>query len=83
MTEIFTDAMENELDRISSEITEEVSSRVIKEMNYLDRERDEREEERFRQLDTVIRSRQLKGKYRAEAAATVVHGKGKQKRWRQ
>ena len=83
MTGIFVEAMESQLDRISNEITEEVSNRVIKEMNYLDRERDEREEERFRQLDTVIRSRQLKGKYRAEAAATVARGKGKQKRWRQ
>jgi len=83
MADVFVDAMGSELDRISNEITEEVSNRVIKEMNYLDREREEREEERFRQLDTVIRSRQLKGKYRSEAAATVIRGKGKQRRWRQ
>ena len=82
MTDILADAMEAGFDRVTDDISDQVSRRVIKEMNYLDREREEREEERFRDLDEAIRSRQRRGKYRAEAAATVVDGKEKKSRWK-
>ena len=49
------------------EIGAQVEERVLKEMNYLMREREEQEEERFRKLDEAIRSRQRRG--RKEKAA--------------
>ena len=82
MTDILADAMGAEFDRVTDEISDQVSRRVIKEMNYLDREREEREEERFKELDEAIRSRQRRSKYRAEAAAAVVSGREKKSRWK-
>lgn len=82
MTDIFADAVEAGIDRVTDEISDQVSRRVIKEMNYLDREREEREEERFRELDEVIRSRQKRSRYKAEAAATVCLGREKKSRWK-
>ncbi len=82
MTDIFVDAMEAGLNRVTDEISDQVSSRVIKEVNYLDREREEREEDRFKALDEAIRSRQWRRKYRAEAAATTAAGKWKRKKKR-
>lgn len=43
---------------LGQEISAQVEEKVIKEMNYLMREREEREEERFRRLDAAIRKRQ-------------------------
>ena len=82
MTDILVEAMEVGFDRMSDSVSDRVSRRLIKEMNYLDREREEREEERFKELDEAIRSRQRKGKYKAEAAATLVREKGKKNRWK-
>ncbi len=78
MNHIIGQAVEANMARISQEITEDVSGavsenvtdRVMKEVEYLLRVSDEKEEERFKQLDETIRSYQNKGKGRAEAAAT-------------
>ena len=43
-------------------ISEDVGEQVLKEMNYLMREREELEEERFRQLDEAIRGNLKKKK---------------------
>ena len=88
MNHVIGQAMEANMDRISREITEEVSEtvcetvgetvsdqvtdRVMREVEYLMRISDEREEERFKQLDETIRAYQKKGKGRAEAAATKI-----------
>ncbi len=80
MNHIIGQAVEAHMVRISREITEDVSGavsenvtdRVMKEVEYLLRVSDEKEEERFKQLDETIRAYQLKGKGRAEAAATKV-----------
>ena len=40
---------------LGQSISEEVGKQVIKEMNYLMREREEAEEDRFRRLDAAIR----------------------------
>ncbi len=80
MNHIIGQAVEANMARISQEITEEVSDavsenvtdRVMKEVEYLLRVSDEKEEERFKQLDETIRAYQNKGKGRAEAAATKV-----------
>ena len=74
MNHIIGQAVEANMVRISREITEDVSEnvtdRVMKEVEYLLRVSDEKEEERFKQLDETIRAYQSKGKGRAEAAAT-------------
>lgn len=86
MNHIIGQAMETNMERISKEITKEVSEnisenvsesisenvtdRVMKEVEYLMRVNDEKEEERFKQLDETIRAYQKNGKGRAEAAAT-------------
>ncbi len=80
MNHIIGQAVEANMARISQEITEDVSDavsenvtdRVMKEVEYLLRVSDEKEEERFKQLDETIRAYQNKGKGRAEAAATKV-----------
>lgn len=46
-----------------------VNDKVLKEIDYLMRVADERDEERFRQLDETIRLYQKENKGRAEAAA--------------
>ncbi len=77
MNHIIGQAVEANMIRISREITEDVSDavsenvtdRVMKEVEYLLRVSDEKEEERFKQLDETIRAYQNKRKGRAEAAA--------------
>ena len=55
MTEIVGKAIAANNEQLSKTISEEVGEHVIKEMNYLMREREEAEEERFRKLDEAIR----------------------------
>lgn len=56
MTEIVGKAIAANNEMLSKKISEDVGEQVIKEMNYLMREREEAEEERFRKLDEAIRS---------------------------
>ena len=49
-------------ENLSRTISEDVGEQVLKEMNYLMREREELEEERFRQLDEAIRGNLKKKK---------------------
>lgn len=62
MTEIVGKAIVANNEQLGKCISEEVGERVIKEMNYLMRERDEAEEERFRKLDEAIRGNLKKPK---------------------
>lgn len=55
MTEIVGKAIAANNRELSQNISEDVGEQVIKEMNYLMREREEAEEERFRKLDDAIR----------------------------
>ena len=55
MTQIVGKAIEANNQELSQSISEEVGKQVVKEMNYLMREREEMEEERFRKLDAAIR----------------------------
>ena len=66
MTTIVRRAMEENNQALSREVGNEVGDRVLKEMNYLMREQDEAEEERFRKLDEAIRSRQKGRRFRKE-----------------
>ena len=56
MTEIVEKALEANNEKLSKNISEDVGEQVIKEMNYLFREQEEAEEERFRHLDEAIRT---------------------------
>ena len=80
MSEILSDVMSAGYEKMSDDITERVSRRVIKEMNYLDREREEWQEEQFKQLDETIRNCQRRGRFRAETAATGMPDK--RKKWK-
>ena len=55
MTQIVGKALAANNQELSQNISDEVGKQVIKEMNYLMREREEQEEERFRKLDAAIR----------------------------
>lgn len=76
MNHIIGRALDANLDRlareVSSTVSEDVTDKVIKEVEYLMRVGDEKEEERFRQLDETIRAYQKQGRGRAEAAAAKV-----------
>lgn len=81
MTKIIGKAMEANnrslTGAISNEVSDRVSDRLIKQMDYVMRENEEREEERFRKLDEAIRSRQ---KASAEAAAAMEDTRRKKKK---
>ena len=55
MTNIVGKAIAANNEELSRSIGEDVGEQVLKEMNYLMREREEMEEERFRHLDDAIR----------------------------
>ncbi len=60
MSGIVKEALSENNPSLGKEIGESVGDRVLKEMNYLMREQDEQEEERYRKLDAAIR--ELNGK---------------------
>ena len=64
MSTIVKRAMEENNQALSQEVGVQVGERVLKEMNYLMREQDEAEEERFRKLDEAIRTRQKGRRFR-------------------
>lgn len=72
MNHIIGRALEVNNEKLSQDISYLVNDKVIKELEYLVRINDEKEEERFKQLDEVIRLYQKEGKGRAEAAAAKV-----------
>ena len=61
-------AIEENNHALGKEVGDQVGDRVLKEMNYLMREQDEQEEERYRKLDETIRIYQ-KGKRSVKRAA--------------
>lgn len=67
--------MENNYE-LGKEVGGRVSESVLKEMDYLMKVQDEREEERFKKLDELVRVHQ---KNRKEIAATAEGGKKKKK----
>ena len=71
MNHIIGRAMEENSEKLSQDISYLVHDKLMKEMEYLMRVSDEREEERFKRLDESIRSCQRDNQGRAEAAASV------------
>jgi len=66
MSGIVKEALAENNQELGREVGENVGDRVLKEMNYLMREQDEQEEERFRKLDDAIRSLGRHGRRRAK-----------------
>lgn len=71
LTNIVVGAMEQNNETLSEQVTTKVSENVIKEMDYLLRLKEEREEERFKKIDELIRNSQKSKK--------EVAGSGKKK----
>ena len=69
LTQMIGQAIEENNEKLSQDISRVVNDKVLKEIDYLMRVADERDEERFRQLDETIRLYQKENKGRAEAAA--------------
>ena len=72
MVQMIGQAIEENNEKLSQDISRMVNEKVVKELDYLMRVADERDEERFRQLDETIRLYQRENKGKAEAAATRV-----------
>ena len=58
MDKVVAKAMKQQTAQLGKEVSGHVSETVLKEMNYLMRIQDEKEEERYKKLDEVMRSRQ-------------------------
>lgn len=67
MNNIIMDALRENNQELSKVVSTNVSESVLKEMDYMMRMKEEREEERFKRLDDSIRSKQ---KARKEVSAT-------------
>lgn len=65
MSRLISEALEDHTEKMGQEISTQVSGHVIKEMDYLLRMKEEREDERFRRLDEAIRNSQKARKERA------------------
>lgn len=65
-------ALDANNEKLSQDISHMVNEKVTEEMEYLFRVSDEKEEERFKQLDEIIRSYQKDNRGRAEAAAAKI-----------
>jgi CRISPR-associated protein Cas8b1/Cst1 subtype I-B len=74
MTDIILSALKENNSSLSSEISTNVTEGVIKEISYLERLREEKEEERFRKLDATLRDYQ---KSRMQVAASSNRKKSK------
>lgn len=72
MNYIIGHALEVNNEKLSQEISSLVNERLTEELEDLMRIRDERDEERFRHLDEIIRSYQRDSQGKAEAAAARI-----------
>lgn len=76
MNQIIVSALKDNNTELSEAISANVTDNVIKEMNFLMRLQEEREEERYRKFDATLRDYQ---RSRMHAAAAVFEGKGRKK----
>lgn len=65
MSRLIAEALEDHTEKMGCEISSQVSGQVIKEMDYLLRMKEEREDEKFRKLDEAIRNSQKARKERS------------------
>lgn len=71
MTDIISQTLERNSEVLSQDIAGRVGEKVIKEMNYIARMQEDRQEERFKKMDELLRATQKNSKMRKEAAATI------------
>ena len=71
---VVTEALRANNNRTSEEISKTTSEMVIKEMDYLMRLKEEREEERFKKFDELVRGTQKNNKDNAEKKARKKKG---------
>jgi phosphopantothenate synthetase len=76
LNHIILNALKENNGSLVQEISVNISDNVIREMNYLMRLQEEKEEERFRKFDATLRDYQ---KSRMMSAATVEHKRKKSK----
>jgi DNA-binding transcriptional MerR regulator len=81
MNHIIGRALEVNNEQLSQDVSCLVNDKVIKEMEYLMNLKEEKEEERFKQLDELMRSYQKDNKGRAEAAASRIPFFNKKKKF--
>ncbi len=72
MNHIIGRALEVNNEQLSQDVSCLVNDKVIKEMQYLMNLKEEKEEERYKQLDELLRIYQKDNKGRAEAAASKI-----------
>ena len=72
MMRMIGQAIEENNEKLSQDISRLVNDKILKELDYLMRVADERDEERFRQLDETLRLYQRENKGKAEAAAAKI-----------
>ena len=72
MNHIIGRALEVNNEKLSQDVSSLVNERVIKEMECIMAVKEEKEEERLKQLDELLRSYQKDNKGRAEAAASKI-----------
>ena len=77
MIKIVRQAVEENNQALGKEVGVQVGDRVLKEMNYLMREQDEAEEERFRKLDAAIRTHQKGKRFHREKSERKLFAKKK------
>lgn len=80
MANIVTKALQDNNLLLSKEVGDRVSDNVLKEMDYLMRVREEREDERFKHLDEVIRSVQKNRKLADKPATEIKAAKAKKRK---
>lgn len=79
MSDIIGQAIKENNQDLSTTVTNGVSETIVKEMDYLVREKEEKEEARYQKLDELIREIQ---KNRSEAAATQMEAEKAEKKKR-
>lgn len=72
MNQVIGRAIEANNEKLSQDVSCMVGDKVLKELEYLMRVKDEKEDERFKQLDEIIRIYQKDNRGRSEAAASKI-----------
>lgn len=80
MSNIVTKALQDNNLLLSKEVSDKVSDNVLKEMDYLMRVREEKDDERFKRLDETIRSVQKSRKLSEKTVVAVKQPKLKKKK---
>jgi MerR family transcriptional regulator, light-induced transcriptional regulator len=79
MSDLIVNSMRDGNKEMAKEISGCVSDSIIKEMDYLLRLKEEREDERFKKLDETIRNYQ-RNRQEIAATETKIHGRSKKKK---